>query len=198
VQARAGSAPIPLNDPALLAQDVDRASRDRALAEWASLLGPIVREMRSFGPASGTIESEPTGSNQSPVGAELTSAHLTGAPGSQTSDTPVNDPGPTRWVLSVTSETLGQIELVIDRERGGVSILIGASSEAQKLISADKFALLQTLSQGGVPVQSLGVVAREKVGTVLAQGKMASRQDDTRSEVTDPQAKGKKRLNLIG
>jgi len=100
-------------------------------------------------------------------------------------------------VLTVTSETLGQLELVIDREQGGVSILIGASAEAQKLISADKFALIQNLSHGGVSVQSLGIVTREKIGTVLAEGKMASTKDATHAKAGGHD-RAKKRLNLIG
>jgi hypothetical protein len=180
-------------DPAEPSPREDKNTRDRSLAEWAALLLPLVQQMRHSAPdaVATAVERNPVATGSQSV--------LSPSLESQTSDTPVNDPGPSRLVLSVTSETLGQIDLIVDRDHGGVRIAIGATSEAQQLISADKFALLQNLAKSGVNVRSLGVMSRESVGTVLAEGKLKLRNVvPERQEPGTPERKTRKRISLIG
>jgi hypothetical protein len=185
-------------------EEGDKTTRDQAMAAWAHLLVPIIRESRALPSPQAPPRSTAQGStlHMPPSGAGHTSnqTSVSTAPGrSQTSDTPVNEPGPTRLVLSVTCETLGQIELVIDRDKGGVSIWIGATQDAQAIISTDKFALLQNLARSGVNVRSLGVMSREAVGTVLAEGKLTPRESaGARNDTRSPDGKIRRRLSLIG
>jgi hypothetical protein len=194
VQPRLEASPQAATELSEYAPSEDKNTRDRALAEWALLLAPLAQEMRSLGAKTPeTMEARAAVAVPAP-GSTAVSTAL-----SQTSDTPVNDPGPSRLVLSITSETLGQIDLIIDRENGGVSISIGATTEAQSVISTDKFALLQNLAKSGVHVRSFGVMSREAVGTVLAEGKLSRREAAPhRQDSGTPDGKSRKRINLIG
>jgi hypothetical protein len=127
--------------------------------------------------------------------------------GSQSADTAgVNDTQDRRLILNVDSETLGRVQLIVDREEGGLRILVGSESSSKSKLSQGKHELSEALSARGVRVQSLRFVTQEEVGTVLAQDRVSkkvranSKDDSPRDDETSArrESRKKRKLNLVG
>ncbi len=126
---------------------------------------------------------------------------------SQRSDTQgVNEPRNQRIVLNVDSETLGRVQLIVDREEGGVRVLVGSDPEAKGRLSEGKHTLGEALSVAGVRVNSLRFVTQNEVGTVLAQQRLNKRARDESEDADESKshankshkARKKRNLNLVG
>jgi hypothetical protein len=119
----------------------------------------------------------------------------------------VNDTSPKRLILNVDSETLGRVQLIVDREEGGVRLTVGSDPESRARLSAGKHTLSEALASAGVRVNALRIVASHEVGTVLAQDLSSQRSDDSASEEFTAHKNGsqsptatqkRSNLNLIG
>lgn len=107
--------------------------------------------------------------------------------------------------LRVDGGALGELEVTLDRQEGGLRVVIGM--ENQRLVGAvlpDAASLRSALERAGIHVQSLNVVPQSEVGTVLAQRRLSP--SGPKSEAaTGPeqqpekaQRRAHKRLTLIG
>lgn len=118
---------------------------------------------------------------------------------SQSSDTGgVNPDSPSRLTLSVTSETLGRIDFVIDRKSGELSLWIAASDEARALISADQTGLARHLEGAHLPIKNLNIVGHGELGTVLARGRGKRDVNAPPESNRTADRPRKRRLDLIG
>ena len=193
--------------------DTQARISDKEAAEWAGLLlGSLGQQFES--PQAGL--SDPKHSTESPQSAENSrnarspqahaSTSTTPMTQSQSADTGgVNATGPDRLILNVNSETLGRVQLVVDRDEGGVRVVVGGEGDARTRLSEGKHALSEALSAAGVRVNSLRIVAAHEVGSVLAQDLLSkkSRPEAERQKEAPPQKdksqKGKRNnLNLVG
>ena len=182
-------------------------------AAWAMMLAGSLpaQELHvptlSLGLSSGQTTGNVGGSfgSSAPFGSH--SPQLTSIVESQPADTSsVNHADEQRLILNVDSETLGRVQLIVDREEGGVRVLVGSAPEAKGRLSAGKHTLGEALSAAGVRVQSLRFVTQSEVGTVLAQHRSTRRTQDGSPKQDDPEeapereprGKKKRNLNLVG
>jgi flagellar hook-length control protein FliK len=110
-----------------------------------------------------------------------------------------------RMTLRVDGGALGELEVTLERQGGALQVVIGM--ENQQLVGSvlpDASALRSALEAAGVNLQSLNVVTKAEVGTVLAQRRLSLSGQETAAEQsseTDPektQKRSSKRLTLIG
>jgi hypothetical protein len=196
-------------------RDRDRPNKDLRISDqeaaaWAALLVGVMPtpELRQWGGAS------PVPQTKSLLTAEerLTSAtpaeaSIAEGVGSQCADTPsVNATHEQRLILNVDSETLGRVQLIVDREAGGVRLLVGSDPAANARLSQGKHGLGEALASAGVRVHSLRFVTQSEVGTVLAQDRLSKRarsgpssQSNADEDIPSPSKSKKKRnLKLVG
>lgn len=107
--------------------------------------------------------------------------------------------------LRVDGGSLGELEVTLDRQDGGLRVVIGM--ENQRLVGSvlpDAAALRSALERAGINVQSLNVVPQSEVGTVLAQRRLSpsgQKSDAAPGAEQDPEktrTRSHKRLTLIG
>ena len=184
---------------------------DEEAVKWAALLVQSLKPektSRSIGlrPAQ---QAQTGGQSQLNQPQTVTSgtAELLGSTGdqSQIADTGgVNEAVPNRLILNVDSETLGRVQLVVDRDEGGVRVLVGSDHQARSRLSDGKHAIAEALSAAAVRVGALRFVALNEVGTVLAQDLLSKkpRPETTKKDDAKAQDKGSKtkrqNLNLVG
>ena len=110
-----------------------------------------------------------------------------------------------RMTLRVDGGALGELEVTLDRQEGGMRVVIGM--ENRHLVGAvlpDTAALRAALENVGITVQSLNVVPKSEVGTVLAQrrgspsGQEADAQPSADQQPETAKKRTYKRLTLIG
>lgn len=168
------------------------ALREEDKAAWAALLfRALPREARPL-----LLPSTEASSRE---GAQVPPRRPTATAESQSSDTGgVNPEGPSRLTLSVTTETLGRIDFIVDRKGGELSLWIAASDEARTLISADPSGLTRHLAGARLPVKTVNIIGRGELGTVLARGREKREGDAAPDSAGTPHRPKKRRLNLIG
>jgi flagellar hook-length control protein FliK len=110
-----------------------------------------------------------------------------------------------RMTLRVDGGALGELEVTLDRQDGQLRVVIGM--ENQHLVGSvlpDARVLRSALEAAGVNLQSLNVVPKSEVGTVLAQRRLSPSGLESAAEhgaEADPekaQKRTSKRLTLIG
>lgn len=191
-------------------EDSDRVSDEEAL-KWAGLL---VQSLKAPEPppalklgllAPGKEQGSASGSKGSSAGANEAPQAGSAMTQSQIADTSgVKESVPNRLILNVDSETLGRVQLVVDRDEGGVRVLVGSDPDAQARLSKGKHALGEALSAAGVRVNSLRIVSSSEVGTVLAQDLLNKKSRTEPGKKPDTKERGKNEktkrhnLNLVG
>ncbi|MDF3070476.1 MAG: Flagellar hook-length control protein FliK [Polyangiaceae bacterium] len=171
---------------------------EQAAALWVALAEQVQGAQKL--PALETV-SEPPSAWRSSAG-DMTPAPAA-APAS--GGAPVDAKPPERMTLRVDGGALGELEVTLDRQEGGMRVVIGM--ENKQLVGSilpDAASLRSALERAGINVQSLNVVTQSEVGTVLAQRRLSSSGQDAdaakRAE-QDPekaQTRTSKRLTLIG
>lgn len=188
----------------------DRVSDEEA-AKWAGLLvaslkAPEPPPSPGLGLAP-SLNEQATGTGSSENSRPSTAAAQTGSAmtQSQIADTSgVKESVPSRLILNVDSETLGRVQLVVDRDEGGVRVVVGSDPGAQARLSKGKHALGEALSAAGVRVNSLKIVSSNEVGTVLAQDLLNKKSRTEPGKKSDTKERGKNEktkrhnLNLVG
>lgn len=178
---------------------------EEVAAEWiAAMLGTkeSLRSRKLGGPqpASPKTDGESDGEGgQERAGGE-SPGHSAHQAESHPADTPsVNEANEGRLILDVNSETLGQVKLIIDREEGGIRVLVGSDPQARSRLCAGKHTLKEALEGAGMRVDALRFVQHAQVGTVLAQDLVNQRTHQGSATTARPEKKGSGfRLNLIG
>jgi hypothetical protein len=183
------------------AQILDRAESERkntleqtkrwalAVGEQLSHLPPTRKEMETSDWRAGAGDMTPT-----QVG---TSA--------STPQESAND-DESRLIVRVDAGDLGEVALLVDRQKGALRVTVGVQgAAAQAAVEVERAALMQSLKNAGISVESVDVVRTSSVGTVLAPrpGESASNQSPDNSEhtVADNEANRRRlarKLNLIG
>lgn len=187
---------------AALHQEREETVRERdgeqAAALWVALaqqLGSTQQLPLSAG------ESEPT-SAWRPSAGDMTLAR-SAAPAA--GGAPADSKPAERMTLRVDGGALGELEVTLDRQEGGLRVVIGM--ENQGLVGAvlpDTATLRSALESAGITVQSLNVVPQSEVGTVLAQrrsslsGQKSDAADGAEQDREKAQKRAHKRLTLIG
>lgn len=120
-------------------------------------------------------------------------------------DAPLDPKPAERMTLRVDGGALGELEVTLDRQDGGLRVVIGM--ENQGLVGAvlpDAATLRSALQSAGITVQSLNVVPQSEVGTVLAQrrpspsGQKSDAEAGAEADREKAQKRTHKRLTLIG
>jgi flagellar hook-length control protein FliK len=113
--------------------------------------------------------------------------------------------GVERMTLRVDGGALGELEVTLDRQDGQLRVVIGM--ENQQLVGSvlpDAAVLRGALEAAGVNLQSLNVVPKTEVGTVLAQrrpspsGENAAADPGAEADPEKARKRTSKRLTLIG
>jgi flagellar hook-length control protein FliK len=146
-------------------------------------------------------QSEPTNAWRPSAGVLTPSEGATGP-----SDAAPAEPNAVeRMTLRVDGGALGELEVTLDRQGGALRVVIGM--ENQHLVGSvlpDARTLRSALEAAGVNVQSLNVVPKSEVGTVLAQrrlspsGQNSAAEPGTEADPEKAQKRTHKRLTLIG
>lgn len=195
-----------IHDARLTRREVKSTVAEEEAAQWAALL------TQALPPSPNTLAPPVFRAQAAPADSPLPAENACSvSPGtileSQRADTTgVNDTRDQRVILNVDSETLGRVQLVVDRDEDGLRILVGSESDAKSTLSGGKHSLSEALSAAGVRVQSLRFVAREEVGTVLAQDRLSKRARIGSKADTQPEdeaeaqlrSKRKRKINLVG
>ena len=110
-----------------------------------------------------------------------------------------------RMIVRVDGGDLGEVALLVDREKGAMRVTIGVQgSAAEAALQVERAALIQSLQNAGIHVDSVNVVRGAGFGTVLAPPRNSAATDARESSegtVTDSQAERRRlarKLNLIG
>jgi flagellar hook-length control protein FliK len=111
-----------------------------------------------------------------------------------------------RMIVRVDAGDLGQVALLVDREKGAMRVTIGVQgSAAEAAVQVERAALIQSLQNAGIHVDSVNVVRGAGFGTVLAPPPRNSAPTEARESsegtVTDSEAERRRlarKLNLIG
>ncbi len=170
--------------------------------EWARQLAGMLASQAQMDSQGGGGASTGRGDANLETAADgPTAGHSSTLVGPQNSDAD----GDNRLTLTVTTEQLGQVSIVVDRAEGGVRVVLGVGDRgAERAIEPDKSALIQALRTVGLDVHSVNIVRRDQVGTVLAQSTSArsgyeksKSTDDKDGDKAHPRKKHK-RIQLIG
>lgn len=112
---------------------------------------------------------------------------------------------PERMTLRLDGGALGELEVTLERQEGGMRVVIGMENQAQiASVMPDARALQSALESAGIHVQSLNVVTQSEVGTVLAQRRLSPSGQKSDADTGPEQDREKaqkrthKRLTLIG
>ncbi len=181
---------------------------EKEAEKWAGLLIQALTPPRESTNGISSPSSTPQGTRDSNGTANASDssngAKTPSSVQSHSTDTAsVKDTGPQRLILNINSETLGRVQLIVEREEGGIKVIIGSEANARSRISSDKHTLLEALKANGVRVNSLRVVKQSEVGILLAQDLMSkktrisTRGAAQRTPHKDSRTK-KNNLNLIG
>lgn len=170
---------IPGLSPELAPRAGGPVRTQKALAdEWTGLLAGLL-QVKADGPSAQADGGEHTPQDQGSPSTDKT-------PGTLHSAEPQNPDAESdnRLTLTVKTQDLGQVSIVIDRAKGGVRVFLGVEGQTlQKELEPQKLALIQSLKSIGLAVDSVNVVAQKKVGTVLAQA------TGSRTAASDPKVK---------
>jgi hypothetical protein len=72
--------------------------------------------------------------------------------------------------LTITTEALGEVSILIDRADGGVRVVLGVAAQAaETALMPEKMALARALTAVGLTVHSVSIVRQTGLGTVPAQ-----------------------------
>jgi flagellar hook-length control protein FliK len=180
----------------------DDAAREQGAEQAAALWVALAQQVQAARtvPAPSTVV-EPPSAWRSSAG-DMTPSRGAGpaAPPASEDTKPAE-----RMTLRVDGGALGELEVTLDRQEGGMRVVIGM--ENQQLVGSvlpDASALRSALERAGIHVQSLNVVPQSEVGTVLAQRRPSlsePKQDAALGAEQDPeksQKRAHKRLTLIG
>jgi flagellar hook-length control protein FliK len=113
------------------------------------------------------------------------SAH-TGAPVTTSADPQNSDAhGDNRLTLTISTEALGEVAIVIDRAEGGVRVVLGVGAQtAEAALLPEKMALTRALTAVGLTVHSVNIVRQTGLGTVPAEPQLArSSSGDSKAKV---------------
>lgn len=179
----------------------DDAARERGGEQAAALWVALAQQVTSAQTPRAGESAEP------PTAWRPSAGVLTPAPGaSGAAGAAPAEPGELeRMTLRVDGGALGELEVTLDRQGGQLRVVIGL--ENQQLVGAvlpDASALRGALEAAGVSVQSLNVVAKAEVGTVLAQrrlspsGQKSGAEHGAEPDTEKAQKRNHKRLTLIG
>jgi flagellar hook-length control protein FliK len=189
-----------LRGPALPVErelSVRESDGEQAAALWVALAAQVT-SARTL--PSGETEQPPTAWR--PSAGDLTPAS---APLGSGGGAPVEPSAAERMTLRVDGGELGELEVTLERQDGQLCVVIGM--ENQQLVGSvlpDARALQSALERAGVNLQSLNVVPKAQVGTVLAQRRLSPSGQNTAADQAaeaDPEQARKrnhKRLTLIG
>jgi flagellar hook-length control protein FliK len=173
---------------------------EQAAALWVALAEQVTGARQLPALADGSVSPPP--SAWRPSAGDMTPA--TG-PALATSDAPSDVKAPERMTLRVDGGALGELEVTLERQEGGMRVVIGTENQAQiASIMPDARALASALENAGIHVQSLNVVTQSEVGTVLAERRLSpsgQKSDADRGPEQDrekAQKRTHKRLTLIG
>lgn len=113
-----------------------------------------------------------------------------------------------RLLVTLDGGDLGELACALERTDSGLRVVIGVTGrQAAAAFGAERGALEAALRHVGLPLQSVEIVPRSEVGTVLAQGKEdkegkeapAGRQARLGARVSrEPRARSARRLKWIG
>lgn len=187
-----GAAATPLRDP-----QSDERARETASALWLAL----AQRVEQATPPAALGEAEPPSAWRASAG-DLT-------PGSQAGALSAGAGGegerPERMVLRVDGGALGELEVTLERDGGGLNLIIGLENrDSVGRVLPDARILQGALERAGVSVQSLRVVPASEVGTVLAQRRLSPsgpRSGSTEQREPEPEQEQRqkhKRITLIG
>lgn len=210
VSYRGASAPLAQQDE--LEQGGRERGSEEAAALWVALAQQVTSSqslpLPSLDAAAPTSGAAALGQNQTPSAWHPSAGVLTpaGAAVGAQGGAPADAQTPERLVLRVDGGNLGELEVTLERQDGGLRVVIGM--ENQHLVGSvlpDTHALRAALEGAGVNVQSLNVVPASQVGTVLAQRrtslsgqKPAADESAEQQENEKAQKRTHKRLTLIG
>jgi len=200
-------ATVPLTQQDELEQDGRAHGSEEAAALWVALAQKVTssQSLALPGEAAPPVSSGQSGTTSAwhPSAGDMTP---TGATMGAQSGAAADSQAPERLVLRVDGGHLGELEVTLERQEGGMRVVIGM--ENQHLVGSvlpDAHTLKAALEGAGVNVQSLNVVPASEVGTVLAQRRTSpSGQKPGADESTEQQENEKaqrrnhKRLTLIG
>lgn len=182
-----------------LSRDESARERDgeQAAALWVALAAQVTSAQTL---PAGEVEAPPTAWR--PSAGDLTPGR---GPLGVGGGAPAEPSDAERMVLRVDGGALGELEVTLERQDGALRVVIGM--ENQQLVGSvlpDAAALKSALEGAGVNLQSLNVVPKTEVGTVLAQRRPnpsgQSTAGDRPAEADPEQARKRahKRLTLIG
>jgi hypothetical protein len=187
--------------PGLELETLDRENAgqgaEEAAQKWAGLLAAtLCAKLPPAPPPIGELpDKAPAGGWRSGDGS-LTQAQGV-APGVAEGSTESSS----RIALKVDGADLGELNVLIDRTKDGVVVLIGVEgNHAMNAIDPQTAALARALASVGVAVSSVTVVRRDALGTDLAQRtqKPEPPADDKSEHGTHGSKQRKRRINLVG
>jgi flagellar hook-length control protein FliK len=188
-------------------QSLDRSESERkntleqakrwavAVGEQLSHLPPLPKDMETSDWRAGAGDMTP------PQTGALVGSALAGSAADETAKDDEN-----RLIVRVDAGDLGEVALLVDRQKGALRVTIGVQgAAAQAAVEVERAALTQTLQNAGIQVESVNVVRASSFGTVLAppQRKNASTDASENSEraASDDEPDRRRlarKLNLIG
>jgi flagellar hook-length control protein FliK len=188
--------------PRVVEREETARTRDgeQAAALWVALAQSVTGAQSLALPAAPSVSPPPSAWHSS-------AGDMTPARGAEpaAAGAPLEPKPAERMTLRVDGGALGELEVTLDRQEGGMRVVIGM--ENQHLVGSvlpDTAALRTALENAGITVQSLNVVTQSEVGTVLAQrrvspsGQKADAQPSADQKPEDPKKRTHKRLTLIG
>lgn len=173
---------------------------EQAAALWVALAEQVTGAQQL--PALVDPSVSPPPSAWRPSAGDMTPA---GSPALVGGDAPSDAKAPERMTLRLDGGALGELEVTLERQEGGMRVVIGTENQAQiGSILPDARALQSALESAGIRVQSLNVVTQSEVGTVLAQRRLSPSGQKSDADTGPEQDREKaqkrthKRLTLIG
>lgn len=152
-----------------LARHVAGAAHAASPAEqdaWARQLAAMLSAQAK--PAMLPLQSQT--SDHPSEGGGHTGAPMTASAEPQNSDAE----GDKRLTLTISTEALGDVDIIIDRADGGVRVVLGVQAQvAESALAPEKMALARALQAVGLTVHSVNVVLQNELGTVRAQPSIA-------------------------
>jgi hypothetical protein len=172
---------------------------EEAAEKWAGLLAATLCAKLPPPPPPAVFGTPP---EASPAGAWRSGdGSLTQAQAAAPSVAEGSTDNSSRITLTVDGADLGELNVLIDRTKDGVRVLIGVDgSHAERAIDPQTAALARALASVGVAVSSVTVVRRESLGTDLAQRteKPKPPADDKSEHGAHGSKHRKRRINLVG
>jgi hypothetical protein len=188
------------------ASSVDRSETERKnTLEQAKRWALAVSEQLSY---LAPLQSEMETSDWRPGAGDMTPAQIpapaAGAAVGTAGETAKHDEN--RMIVRVDAGDLGEVALLVDRKEGAMRVTIGVQgSAAEAAVQIERAALMQSLENAGIHVDSVNVVRGSTFGTVLAPPPRNSATTDVRENsegtATDSAAERRRlarKLNLIG